>query len=380
MKRIVLLLLFALLRVGVTVALFFFGGVLLGAVWRRLMLGCGSVPPLDWRFAASRAVLLALLFALVFLMRLVWGRIGGRVFCVLVGSYLLLFFSEAFLACAFFQALSVDWVDAAFGVSALTGLAILFRRWGRDDGPTTIWLVSCHARTVARVVLALYAALLFAIAVWRPWTEPVTPFEGRWDVPYTGTADLWRAGFLPAVFLFVGNIVCFVPFGFGLPALTRLRRSVVPICFLASILVEELHGIFAPADPLVGTVHILLNTLGAVLGYALFHAANPHPTRSPRRARRSPPRKPSCPRAAKPRHPAAAGAACRGRSNPARAARMRRAERGFPKLWESVGNDAGVLTSAAPPCIFGGVIRDSVRKAPPRPPPQTTEHTEPKLR
>ena len=158
MKRIVLLLLFALLRVGVTVALFFFGGVLLGAVWRRLMLGCGSVPPLDWRFAASRAVLLALLFALVFLMRLVWGRIGGRVFCVLVGSYLLLFFSEAFLACAFFQALSVDWVDAAFGVSALTGLAILFRRWGRDDGPTTIWLVSCHARTEARVALALYSA------------------------------------------------------------------------------------------------------------------------------------------------------------------------------------------------------------------------------
>ena len=50
-----------------------------------------------------------------------------------------------------------------------------------------------------------------------------------------------------------------------------------PICFLASILVEELHGIFAPADPLVGTGHILLNTLGAVLGYALFHAANPHP-------------------------------------------------------------------------------------------------------
>ena len=105
----------------------------------------------------------------------------------------------------------------------------------------------------------------------------MTPFEGRWDVPYTGTADLWRTGFLPAVFLFVGNIVCFVPFGFGLPALTRLRCSVVPICFLASILVEELHGIFAPADPLVGTVHILLNTLGAVLGYALFHAANPHP-------------------------------------------------------------------------------------------------------
>ena len=130
----------------------------------------------------------------------------------------------------------------------------------------------------AILALALYAAFLLGIAVWRPWATPAAPFSGRWDlVPFTGTADLWRAGIVPFVFLFVGNVACFVPFGFGLPALTRLRRSVVPICFLASILVEELHGIFAPADPLVGTGHILLNTLGAVLGYALFHAANPHP-------------------------------------------------------------------------------------------------------
>ena len=120
-----------------------------------------------------------------------------------------------------------------------------------------------------RLFLALYAAFLFGIAVWRPWTEPAAPFSGRWELaPFTGTADLWRAGFVPFVFLFVGNIVCFVPFGFGLPALTRLRRAVVPLCFLGSLLIEVLQWTFGTGVSQIEDV--LLNTLGAVIGYALF--------------------------------------------------------------------------------------------------------------
>ena len=128
----------------------------------------------------------------------------------------------------------------------------------------------------AVLALALYAAFLFGIAVWRPWTEPAAPFSGRWDlVPFTGPADLWRAGIVPFVFLFVGNVACFVPFGFGLPALTPLRRAVVPLCFLGSLLIEALQWAFGTGVPQVED--IFLNTLGAALGYALFHAANPHP-------------------------------------------------------------------------------------------------------
>ena len=126
----------------------------------------------------------------------------------------------------------------------------------------------------AILALALYAAFLFGIAVWRPWATPAAPFSGRWElVPFTGTADLWRAGIVPFVFLFVGNVACFVPFGFGLPALTPLRRAVVPLCFLGSLLIEALQWAFGTGVPQVEDV--LLNTLGAALGYALFHAVHP---------------------------------------------------------------------------------------------------------
>ena len=131
----------------------------------------------------------------------------------------------------------------------------------------------------AILALALYAAFLLGIAVWRPWATPAAPFSGRWElVPFTGTADLWRAGIVPFVFLFVGNVACFVPFGFGLPALTPLRRAVVPLCFLGSLLIEALQWAFGTGVSQVED--ILLNTLGAALGYALFHAVRPATRRS----------------------------------------------------------------------------------------------------
>ena len=129
----------------------------------------------------------------------------------------------------------------------------------------------------AVLALALYAAFLLGIAVWRPWATPAAPFSGRWElVPFTGTADLWRAGIVPFVFLFVGNVACFVPFGFGLPALTPLRRAVVPLCLLGSLLIEVLQWAFGTGVPQVED--ILLNTLGAALGYALFRAVPRHST------------------------------------------------------------------------------------------------------
>ena len=127
--------------------------------------------------------------------------------------------------------------------------------------------------TAGRLALALYAAFLLGIAVWRPWVEPAAPFSGRWElVPFTGTADLWRAGIVPFAFLFVGNVACFMPFGFGLPALTPLRRAVVPLCFLGSLLIEVLQWAFGTGVSQVEDV--LLNTFGAALGYALFRVVH----------------------------------------------------------------------------------------------------------
>ena len=67
-----------------------------------------------------------------------------------------------------------------------------------------------------------------------------------------------------------------MPFGFGLPALTPLRRAVVPLCLLGSLLIETLQWAFGTGVPQVED--ILLNTLGAALGYALFRAVPRHST------------------------------------------------------------------------------------------------------
>ena len=121
----------------------------------------------------------------------------------------------------------------------------------------------------AILALALYATFLLAIAIWRPWVEPAPPFSGHWQlVPFTGTAALWRSGIVPFTFFFIGNIACFVPFGFGLPALTPLRRAVVPLCFLGSLLIESLQWSFGTGTPQIED--LILNTFGAALGYLLF--------------------------------------------------------------------------------------------------------------
>lgn len=147
-------------------------------------------------------------------------------------------------------------------------------RLPRDPGGPTRIVLPASPRTVSRMrtIFVLYAIFLFSIAVWRPWAAPVPPFSRAWNlVPFTGLGDLWRAGHVPFTFLFVGNVACFVPCGFGLPALTRLRRAVVPLCFLGSLLIEFLQWAFGTG--MSQTEDLLLNTLGAAIGYGLFRCA-----------------------------------------------------------------------------------------------------------
>ena len=118
-------------------------------------------------------------------------------------------------------------------------------------------------------ILILYAALLLKLAVFRPGFGTRPLFRGYLEyIPFSGFKVLWRSGFKRFAFLFFGNIACFMPFGFGIPFLTRLRRSVVPLCFLGSFLIESAQYVFS-----IGysqTEDLLLNTLGGALGYVGF--------------------------------------------------------------------------------------------------------------
>lgn len=69
----------------------------------------------------------------------------------------------------------------------------------------------------------------------------------------------------------LGNVLCFVPFGFVLPIISRQQRRLWRIAFLSflsSLLVELIQLVSK-----VGSCDVddmILNTLGGVIGYLLF--------------------------------------------------------------------------------------------------------------
>lgn len=82
----------------------------------------------------------------------------------------------------------------------------------------------------------------------------------------------WRAmGLFHAALNLVGNVLCFVPFGFVLPIMSRRHRGIFKITFLsflASLLVELIQLVSKVGSCDVDD--IILNTLGGFLGYLAF--------------------------------------------------------------------------------------------------------------
>ena len=79
-----------------------------------------------------------------------------------------------------------------------------------------------------------------------------------------------RVGTVLVLLNLLGNIICFIPYGFVIPVLSVRCRSfgkILLLSFLASLLVESIQlvsklGSFDVDD-------IMLNTLGGVLGYVV---------------------------------------------------------------------------------------------------------------
>ena len=84
-----------------------------------------------------------------------------------------------------------------------------------------------------------------------------------------------RVGFWVAFLNLAGNVIGFLPFGFFLPILSRQLRNgalVTMLGFGLSLLVESIQLIFK-----VGCFDVddlILNTLGAAIGYMLFAVCN----------------------------------------------------------------------------------------------------------
>jgi len=127
---------------------------------------------------------------------------------------------------------------------------------------------------VLYIVFGVYMLVLLKITVFRAGISLSNLFRNGiviYDF-FAGYLEMIRYGmFFEFIYLFVGNIIWFVPFGFLLPCLSK-RFSTFPRVLLSglflSLVIEFLQYAFgtgiSEADDLI------LNTLGALIGYALY--------------------------------------------------------------------------------------------------------------
>lgn len=82
----------------------------------------------------------------------------------------------------------------------------------------------------------------------------------------------WREiGLFNVILNLIGNVICFVPFGFVLPIMSSRQRGLIKITFLsflASLLIELIQLVSKVGSCDVDD--IILNTLGGFLGYLAF--------------------------------------------------------------------------------------------------------------
>lgn len=121
---------------------------------------------------------------------------------------------------------------------------------------------------------ALYALTVFYLAA---LAEIIALRFGRpaarvapQPIPLRTTLEQWRAGAWPFVYHVVGNLTWFMPLGLLLPMLRPSARWWQALLLGAglSFLVEGYQWLFGTGTPDVDDV--LLNALGALLGYGLW--------------------------------------------------------------------------------------------------------------
>ena len=125
-----------------------------------------------------------------------------------------------------------------------------------------------HVKTLWAVFIVYIAALL-RITVFRSGFDLKNAFSGGEinPVPILDLAKTFLSDKRAFVYLFFGNIIWFVPFGFLLKKLTKITTAkIIFFGFLLSLFIETMQFIFG-----VGVSEIddlLLNTLGAATGAA----------------------------------------------------------------------------------------------------------------
>lgn len=129
-----------------------------------------------------------------------------------------------------------------------------------------------YSKPILLGLFILYILILFRITVFRSDFLSHGLFSGSilW-VPFVELYRILRNDFFVFFYLFVGNIIWFIPFGVLSSALWNTGKKTILYTLILSLIIELLQFIFGTG--VTEVEDLILNTFGGALGYWVFHSA-----------------------------------------------------------------------------------------------------------
>lgn len=126
----------------------------------------------------------------------------------------------------------------------------------------------------ARVVFIAYIVILLMITAIRPWVADYHFMGGRVNlVPFADYRFVLNGGVLTFVYLFFGNILWFIPFGYYCVAYEKKTIGIAVLMGLAlSLFIEALQFVLGTGISEIDD--LILNTLGSFLGALIARIAH----------------------------------------------------------------------------------------------------------
>ena len=128
-------------------------------------------------------------------------------------------------------------------------------------------------KVILWVIFLLYIGVLLRITVFRSsfGSYPLCSHGQIELVPFVGLIQILHNSVGMFLYLFVGNLVWFVPLGVMLPVLTKARKATILWGLGLSLYIEVSQFIFGTGVSEVED--LILNTAGTAVGYLIYLGA-----------------------------------------------------------------------------------------------------------
>lgn len=151
------------------------------------------------------------------------------------------------------------------------GLKLLFHR--RFDAWHEVKVILFSAYVILLLMLTVFRQWYYPWQLHFYWDRPLsainwTPLVNTFKLRLGSQIDLWYQSF--------GNVLWFIPFGFGLPSLRRTKIAawrVIGWGLLLSLAIESLQ--FVLASGVADIDDVIFNTIGTILGFGLWRLLSP---------------------------------------------------------------------------------------------------------